>query len=258
MRRMTTPFLTHALLDHARVKHGFFTRQGGVSGGIYRSLNCGPGSNDDPDAVRTNRHRVIAALEGGELATAHQVHSPDVFVVEGTMPAERPKVDALVTKAPGILLGILTADCGPVLFADMEARVVGAAHAGWKGAFSGVLENTVAAMESLGAKRERIQAVLGPCIAQASYEVGPEFYERLCDAGDANAQWFLPSPKSGDKWMFDLPGYVLARLGDTRIGRYAMLGRDTCAEHEFFFSYRRTTLRAEPDYGRQISVIGLR
>lgn len=255
---MSAPFLTHELLDHARLKHGFFTRKGGVSTGIYKSLNCGPGSNDVPENVRTNRHRVIAALDGGELATAHQVHSPDVFVVEGGMPAERPKADALVTKTPGILLGILTADCGPVLFADPEARVAGAAHAGWKGAFTGVLANTVAAMEALGAQRGRIQAVLGPCIAQESYEVGPEFYERLCSAADRNADFFLPSRTGGEKWMFDLPGYVLDALAATGIRTAAALQRDTCAEPENFFSYRRTTLRKEADYGRQISVIGLK
>ena len=254
---MSTPFLTHPSLELPRIKHGFFTRQGGVSTGIYKSLNCGPGSHDDAENVRTNRHRVIAALEGGELATAHQVHSPDVFVVAGGMPAERPKVDALVTKTPGILLGILTADCGPVLFADNDARVAGAAHAGWKGAFTGVLENTVAAMEQLGAKRERITAVLGPCIAQPSYEVGPEFAARLLEANAANAAYFKPSVKA-EHQMFDLPGYVLAQLAATRIGAFTAVGRDTCAEHEFFFSYRRTTLRKEPDYGRQISVIGLR
>lgn len=255
---MTAPFLTHALLDHARIKHGFFTRQGGVSKGIYRSLNCGPGSADEAENVRTNRHRVIAALEGGELATVHQIHSPDVYLVEGSMPAERPKADALVTRSSGILLGILTADCGPVLFADPEARVVGAAHAGWKGAFSGVLEQTVAAMEALGATRGRIQAVLGPCIHQSSYEVGPEFYERLADADAANTVFFLPSPASGEKWLFNLPGYVMEQLARTRIGSFASVGRDTCAEPDFFFSYRRTTLRKEPDYGRQISVIGMR
>ncbi len=256
---MTAPFLIHASLDQPRIKHGFFTRQGGVSSGIYKSLNCGPGSGDDAEHVRTNRHRVIAAMEGGELATAHQVHSPDVFVVEGSFPTERPKVDALVTKSPGILLGILTADCGPVLFADNEARVVGAAHAGWKGAFSGVLENTVAAMEKLGARRERITAVLGPCIAQPSYEVGPEFYARLVEAQQSNAAFFAPSAAAEEgKWMFDLPGYVMGQLRATHIKSADFVGRDTCAEPEFFFSYRRTTLRKEADYGRQISVIGLR
>jgi hypothetical protein len=254
---MTTPFLTHPLLDTPRIVHGFFTRQGGTSKGIYKSLNCGPGSNDDPENVRINRHRVIAALGSGELATVHQVHSPDVYTVAGTMPAGRPKADGMVTKTPGIILGILTADCGPVLFADNDARVIGAAHAGWKGAFTGVLENTVAAMEALGALRERIVAVLGPCIAQASYEVGAEFVERLVEAEAKNKDYFIPSEKPGHS-MFDLPGYVLARLRATGIHRADAVRRDTCAENEFFFSYRRTTLRGEPDYGRQISAITLK
>ena len=254
---MSTPFLTHESLDSPRIAHGFFTRQGGVSSGIYRSLNCGPGSGDDSENVRTNRHRVIAALGGGELVTLHQVHSPEVVTVTGDFPGERPKADALVTNTRSVLLGILTADCGPVLFADPDARVVGAAHAGWKGAFTGVLEYTVAAMEALGAKRERIRAVLGPCIAQPSYEVGPEFVERLVTADAANQNFFIPSAKP-DHAMFNLPGYVQARLAATRIGHIAHLARDTCAEDEFFFSYRRTTLRAETDYGRQISVIGLK
>ena len=254
---MNTPFLTHESLDSPRIAHGFFTRQGGVSGGIYRSLNCGPGSGDDSESVRLNRHRVIAALGGGELVTLHQVHSPEVVTVTGGFPGERPKADALVTNTRSVLLGILTADCGPVLFADPDARVVGAAHAGWKGAFTGVLENTVAAMEALGAQRARIRAVLGPCIAQSSYEVGPEFVARLVEADAANQLYFIPSPKPGHAY-FNLPAYVRAQLVATRIGHIAQVARDTCAEDEFFFSYRRTTLRAEADYGRQISVIGLR
>lgn len=253
---MSVPFLTHPLLDSPRIAHGFFTRQGGSSTGIFKSLNCGPGSSDAPEAVRVNRHRVIAALGGGELCTLHQVHSPDVYVVEGSMPAERPKADALVTRMPGMILGILTADCGPVLFADNDARVIGAAHAGWKGAFTGVLENTVAAMENLGAKRERIHAVLGPCIAQPSYEVGPEFVARLVDADAENARFFIPSSKP-DHAMFNLPRYVLARLLATGIKTADCVGRDTCAEEAHFFSYRRTTLRSEADYGRQISAITL-
>lgn len=250
-------FLTSELLDTPRIRHGFFTRQGGTSKGIYKSLNCGPGSGDDPESVRVNRHRVIAELGGGELCTLHQVHSPDVVTVASSFPEERPKADALVTKTPGIILGILTADCGPVLFADNEARVVGAAHAGWKGAFTGVLENTVAAMEALGAKRERITAALGPCIAQQSYEVGPEFIARLVEADAKNSRHFIPSTKP-DHHMFDLPGYVLDRLAETRIAKAGWVGRDTCAEDDMFFSYRRTTLRKEPDYGRQISVISLK
>lgn len=254
---MSVPFHTHELLESPRIAHGFFTRQGGVSTGIYKGLNCGPGSHDDAENVRTNRHRVIAALGGGELVTVHQVHSPDVVTVTEGFPGERPKADALVTATRGLLLGILTADCGPVLFTDAEARVVGAAHAGWKGAFTGVLENTVAAMEALGAERRRIVAVLGPCIAQPSYEVGPEFVARLVEADAANARFFAPSTKA-EHAMFSLPAYVQARLADTRIRQIAAVGRDTCALDSEFFSYRRTTLRAEPDYGRQISVIGIR
>ncbi len=254
---MSAEFLTHPSLEHARLTHGFFTRKGGTSSGIYKSLNCGPGSHDAPENVRTNRHRVIAALGGGELVTVHQVHSPDVVTVTGGFEGERPRADALVTNTRSVLLGILTADCGPVLLADAEARVVGAAHAGWKGAFTGVLENTIAAMEALGATRKNISAVLGPCIAQPSYEVGPEFVTRLIEADAANQHFFRPSPRAGHH-MFDLPAYVHARLTATGIGHIAQMARDTCAEPEFFFSYRRTTLRAEPDYGRQISVIGLR
>jgi YfiH family protein len=254
---MTTPFITHPLLDHARISHGFFGRRGGVSTGIYKSLNCGPGSNDDPENVRTNRHRIIAALGQGELVTLHQVHSPVVITVTEGFTGERPKADALVTATRGLILGILTADCGPVLFADAEARVIGAAHAGWKGAFTGVLENTVAAMEKLGATRSNIRAVIGPCIAQQSYEVGPEFVERLVKADAENQRFFIPSVKP-DHSMFNLPNYVLARLLATGISNASAVRRDTCAEQEEFFSYRRTTLRGEPDYGRQISVISLK
>lgn len=254
---MNPPFLTSPMLDQPRIRHGFFTRKGGSSEGIFASLNCGPGSSDNPHHVTVNRHRVIAALDGGELVTVHQVHSPDVIEVTGSIPGERPKADAMVSKTHGIMLGILTADCAPVLFADTEARVIGAAHAGWKGAFGGVLENTVAAMEKLGADRARIHAVIGPCIAQQSYEVGHEFVERLVKADASNLGFFTPSRTIGHS-MFDLPGYVLHRLQETGIGQCEALGVDTCANEADFFSYRRTTLRKEPDYGRQISVIALR
>ena len=249
------PFLTHERLDSPRLTHGFFTRKGGISTGIYASLNCGPGSGDTAENVRTNRHHVIAALDGGELITLHQIHSPEVVTVTQGFVGERPKADALVTATRGLLLGILTADCGPVLFADAQARVVGAAHAGWKGACGGVLENTVAAMEALGAERRRIHAVLGPCIHQPSYEVGAEFVARLVETEKTNARFFVPH---GEKSHFDLPAYILHRLHETGIGGIAHIARDTCAEHDHFFSYRRTTLRGESDYGRQISVIGLK
>ena len=239
------------------IRHGFFTRRGGVSGGIYGSLNIGTGSNDDPALVRENRGRVAdwLGVPRPNLVTVWQVHSPDVLVVREPFPGERPKADATVTDRPGIALGAASADCGPVLFADAEARIIGAAHAGWKGAFTGVLENTVLAMEGLGAKRENIAAVLGPSISQASYEVGPEFMERFVEADEENARWFVPSGRPAHA-LFDLNGYTVERL--RRFGVAAeCLYRCTYAEEESFFSYRRATHRGEPDYGRQVSAIVL-
>lgn len=239
------------------VRHGFFTRRGGVSDGIYAGLNVGTGSNDDPQRVAENRRRVAGWMGTApdRLVTVHQVHSPHAVVVETPFGGERPKADAMVTDRPGLALGVLAADCGPVLYADPQARVIGAAHAGWQGALTGVLEATVEAMERLGARRDRIAAVLGPSIGQDSYEVGPEFFARFRAADAANADYFAASQKPGH-FMFDLNGYTIDRLKAAGVAAYG-LGRCTYADEALFFSYRRTTHRAEPDYGRQISAIVL-
>jgi YfiH family protein len=241
----------------AGIRHGFFTRAGGVSEGVYAGLNIGTGSRDEPGKVHENRRRVASwmGVVPELLLTAYQVHSPDVVSVSGAFEGDRPRADALVTGRPGVALGVSTADCGPVLFADAEAGVIGAAHAGWKGAFTGVLENTVAAMERLGARRDRIVAVLGPSIGPGSYEVGPEFIERFVAADAGNRRYFAPSPKAGHA-MFDLNAYTVDRL--KRAGVAAdKLDRCTYAEEELFYSYRRATHRREADYGRQISAIVL-
>ncbi|TIL72832.1 MAG: peptidoglycan editing factor PgeF [Mesorhizobium sp.] len=248
------------LLEKARaqgIRHGYFTRVGGVSSGIYQGLNIGTGSSDDQTQVAENRRRVAdwMGVPSRHLLTAHQIHSPDVVIAREPFSGERPKADAVVTDRPGIAVGASTADCGPVLFADTEARIVGAAHAGWKGALSGVLENTIAAMESLGARRERIVAVLGPSIGPENYEVGPEFIARFVEVDANNIGYFAPSAKP-EHAMFDLNRYTVDRL--TRAGVTADgLGRCTYAEEDLFYSYRRSTHRKEPDYGRQISAIVL-
>ena len=244
-------------LQPAGVRHGYFTRIGGVSEGVYEGLNIGTGSQDDPQKVRENRRRVASWMGVAPelLLTAYQIHSPDVLVVRGAFDGERPKADALVTDTPGVALGVSTADCGPVLFADPEHRIIGAAHAGWKGAFTGVLENTVAAMEKLGAHSHRIVAVLGPSISQHNYEVGPEFVERFIADDTANERYFFPSPTAGHA-MFDLNGYTVDRLGCAGV-EASKLDRCTYAEEDLFYSYRRTTHRKEADYGRQISAIVL-
>lgn len=241
----------------AGVRHGFFTRRGGVSAGIYRGLNAGVGSNDRPDHVAENRRRVAAwfGCDAGALLTLYQVHSADALVVRAPHAGERPKADAMVTNRPGIVLGVLAADCGPVLFADGEAGVVGAAHAGWKGALTGILEATVEAMESIGARRDRITAVLGPSISAAAYEVGPEFVARFAEADPANGSYFAASPRDGHA-MFDLNRYTVDRLAQAGV-EAAMIGRCTYADEDDFYSYRRATHRREPDYGRQISAISL-
>jgi len=239
------------------VRHGFFTRRGGVSTGIYAGLNVGQGSDDSPESVAENRRRVAADLgvSDAALVSLWQVHSPDVLTVSAPFAGERPKADAMVTDRPGLALGVLTADCGPVLFADAAAGVIGAAHAGWKGAFTGVLENTVAAMTKLGARPERIVAVLGPSIGPANYEVGPEFVERFVAVDAGNGVYFQPSERPGHA-MFDLNAYTLERLRGTGISA-EHLARCTYEEEDLFYSYRRTTHRNEPDYGRQISAIVL-
>jgi YfiH family protein len=240
------------------VAHGFFTREGGVSGGIYASLNCGLGSGDDKTMVTENRRRALGklALAGDRLRTVHQVHGKAVFTIDAeTAPAPK-AADASATRLRGVALGILTADCAPVLFADAEAGVIGAAHAGWKGTLIGVLEAAVEAMEALGARRKKIGAVVGPCIAQESYEVGPEFPKPFLDEDVANRVYFSPAARAGH-FQFDLAGYVTAQLGRLGLGEVAAVNLDTYADEPRFFSYRRTCHRQEKDYGRQISMIAL-
>ncbi len=240
------------------IRHGFFTRRGGVSEGLYRGLNVGLGSDDAREKVEENRRRVSGwfGLAPDRLATVNQVHSPDVVIVDAAYDGTRPKADALVTASPGVILGVLTADCGPVLFADAEAGVIGAAHAGWKGALGGVLENTILAMQSLGARREAITACLGPSISGANYEVGPEFVDRFLAQNADFAVFFRPSSKPGHA-MFDLQGLTVKRLTDAGI-RAESLNICTYADPDSFYSYRRTTHAGEPDYGRQISAIAIR
>jgi YfiH family protein len=238
--------------------HGFLGRRGGVSTGECASLNVGFGSNDDREAIAANRARAIAALlPGAELATVHQIHSAEVVVAERPWPQDqRPRADALVTGRPGLLLGILTADCAPVLFADADAGVAGAAHAGWCGAFAGVTDSTIAAMERLGARREHIRVAVGPCIARQSYEVDDSFRARLLDADRANERFFIEGPAG--KPHFDLEAYVVHRLLAAGIGDVEALNLDTYADPDRFFSYRRATHRGEADYGRQLSAIAIR
>ncbi|MGX7706777.1 peptidoglycan editing factor PgeF [Methylobacterium sp. Gmos1] len=251
-------FIEAPELSHAEIRHAFFTRQGGVSEGLYASLNGGLGSGDDPARVRENRRRMTAelSLPPENLVSLYQVHSADAVVVEAPF-AERPRADAMATRVPGLALGILTADCGPILFADPVNRVVGAAHAGWKGALTGVIEATLAAMESLGAERSGIVAVLGPTIGREAYEVGPEFRERFEAAEAGNARYFAASPGRASHSLFDLPSYIVARLERAGIGEVANLGLCTYADPDRFFSYRRTTHRAEADYGRLVSAIAV-
>jgi YfiH family protein len=247
------------LLDHPDLSHGFFTREGGVSTGLYASLNIGLGSDDERDKVLENRARVTRALGVADeaLAMPWQIHSAEVVVVERAWAAgEGPKADAVVTDRPGLAVGVATADCGPILFADPRAGVVGAAHAGWKGAIGGVIAATVAAMEGLGAARARIVAVLGPTISAAAYEVGPEFVDRFVADSPANTAFFRPSERAGHA-MFDLPGYIGARLAAERLGTIGDLGLCTCSDETRFYSYRRSCRRGEPDYGRLVSAIAV-
>jgi polyphenol oxidase len=238
------------------VAHGFLGRRGGVSTGVCAGLNVGTGSADDPAAIEENRRRAAeAVLPGARLVTVHQVHSAECVVAQPWAFADRPQADALVTDRPGLLLGILTADCAPVLLADAEAGVVGAAHAGWKGALFGVTDATVSAMEKLGARRERIAAAIGPCIARVSYEVDDALLRRFAEVEPANERFFTAGREGHHQ--FDLEGYVAARLAEAGVARIDALGLDTYADEERFFSFRRATHRGEPDYGRQISLIGL-
>jgi YfiH family protein len=234
-----------------------FTRGGGVSSGIYDSLNGGVGSNDDPGHVAQNRARMASALGVGadRFVTAYQVHSPDVAVADIPWAAsERPKADAIVTRTPGLAIGVTTADCGPVLFADEAAGVVGAAHAGWRGALTGVLEATLEAMEKLGASRTDIVAALGPMIRQPNYEVGPEFLAAFI-AADADNERFFQTGARADRHLFDLPGFIANRLRSAGLSSVEDIGLCTYAEPDRFYSYRRSQHRAEADYGRHISAI---
>jgi hypothetical protein len=248
--------LKAANLSQPKVVHGFFGRTGGVSEGIYASLNCGPGSGDARALVLENRRRALAALfPEASLVTLYQVHSASaVTVTEPWGIADNPKADAVATDRAGIALGILTADCVPILLADASAHVIGAAHAGWNGALAGVVEAVLAAMERLGARRARIAAAIGPAIRQAAYEVGPEFEARFRTADPSNARFFLPGSRAGH-WQFDLPGYVGNRLNAAGVGQVETIAACTYAREADFFSYRRATHRKEPDYGRALSAI---
>src|SRR5664279_1051462 len=248
-----------SLSELAGIHHGFFTRSGGVSHGVYATLNGGVGSNDAPENVAENRARMAVALgvAPDHLLTAYQIHSPDVVVAEHPWTqANRPRADAIVTRTPRLAIGVSTADCGPLLFADAEARVIGAAHAGWRGALTGVIEATVAAMEKLGAERARIAAALGPTIQQPNYEVGPEFVARFSAADADNARFFVASPNAGHA-MFDLPGYIAVRVQRAGIVNFEDVGLCTYAEPDRFYSFRRATHRNELDYGRHINAIAL-
>lgn len=255
---MTLAPITHPLLDRTGVRHAFFTRQGGVSTGLYEGLNTGVGSDDAPEAVAENR-RLAAAWMGGtadDLAACYQIHSAVVRVAESGWKGERPEGDAVVTAAPGVICAVLTADCAPVLLADAEAGVVGAAHAGWKGALGGVIHSTVAAMEALGARPARMVAVIGPCIGMESYEVGADFQERF-DHHDPGSRRFFAPGATADKRLFDLPAYVLWRLEQAGVADAAWTGDDTRLDAARFYSNRRAHLNGEADFGRLMSAIRL-
>lgn len=252
------PVVTSPLLDLPGVRHAFFTRQGGVSRGIYDSLNIGRGSRDEPADVAENRRRAAAHL-GGEpqaLNTCFQVHSAQALVAQGPWGDDRPEADGVVTAIPGVICGALHADCAPVLIADPQARVVAAAHAGWKGALTGVVESAVAQMRALGAEPSRMVAAVGPCIGPRSYEVGLEFLDRFVEADHAYGAYFAPG-ETAEKRLFDLPGFVLDRLRAAGVTACEWVGRDTCEEADLFFSNRRAFKLGEPDYGRLLSAIVL-
>jgi len=239
------------------LRHAFFTCEGGVSEGVYATLNGGPGSKDDPAKVAENRARMAAQMgvTPEHFLTLHQIHSPDTVVATGPWNGSRPKADAIVTRTEGLAIGVTAADCGPVLFVDPSARVIGAAHAGWKGALTGIVESTIAAMEKLGADRSSIVAAIGPLIRQPSYEVGAEFVERFLDADAENARFFLPGERERHS-MFDLAGFIRLRLENAGILVIDDLGIDTYSD-ERCFSYRRSVHRKEPDYGRHVHAIAL-
>ncbi|MBP1805703.1 peptidoglycan editing factor PgeF [Rubellimicrobium aerolatum] len=251
---MTLDLITSPLLDPLR--HAFFGRAGGASSGVFAGLNCGNGSTDQAEAVTINRRRVAEAMgvEPEALLGVHQVHSADVVVVDGPLTG-KPRADAMVTRVPGLALSVLTADCQPVLFADSEAGVIGAAHAGWKGTLGGILEATVAAMEGLGAKASRIHAVIGPTISQRAYEVGPEFMDTVLAEDPRAARYFANG--HGDRLLFDLPGYGLQRLRQAGVGEAEWTRHCTYLTPDRFFSYRRSVHAREADYGRLIAAIRL-
>lgn len=254
---MLEPLLAPNLAGTPRVAHAFCTRRGGVSEGGFASLNCGLGSKDDPAAVRENRARVAAFLGSADVVTAHQVHSATAVVIDAPWSmAERPRADAIVSATPGLAIAVLTADCAPVLFADSDAGVVAAAHAGWRGAIGGVLEATLAAMESAGARRERTVAAIGPCIGQAVYEVGPEFEQEFLRHDAGNAGFFTRESPSA-RPHFDLAGYACKRLQRAGVASVCAQYSCTYSQSADFFSYRRSSARKEPDYGRLISAIVL-
>lgn len=250
---------TESLGTVSGLKHGFFTRKGGASNGIHAGLNVGFGSDDDHGIVAENRNRAAAAFgtTADRLTTVYQVHGVDVAHLDRPLSrAETPRADAMVTDRGNVMLGILTADCTPVLFCDPVKGVIGAAHSGWRGSFAGISESTVCAMEKLGATRDNIIAAIGPCIGRASYEVDSGFRDKILTGPRGDADLFDPSVRAGH-YMFDLPQYVYRRTLDTGIATVELLARDTLAEEDLFYSYRRTTLRGEPDYGRQLSAIML-
>lgn len=254
---MPSPLLAENLQDLSGVRHGFFTREGGVSRGIYASLNCGIGSSDDTQSVLENRRRVARFLGGtiDGVVTLYQEHGTTAQVVSGPLPRQAlPRADAIVSKTPGLVIGVLTADCAPVLLADPEARIVAAAHAGWRGAVAGIIESVVAEMERQGASRPRIRAAVGPCINQDAYEVGPEFEAEFLSRCPENSRFFVPAANVG-RLRFDLPGFVRHRLAETGIGSLFAVTTCTYENESLFFSYRRKLHRQEADYGRQISAI---
>ncbi len=252
---MTLEILTSDLLSP--IRHGFFSRRGGASSGIFAGLNCGPGSSDQSEAVALNRRRVAEAMEVAPeaLVGVHQVHSPTVVTVDGPISGDKPKADAIVTATPGLALTILTADCQPVLFCDPDAKVIGAAHAGWRGALDGVLESTLDAMEALGARRHNIRAAIGPTISQRAYEVGPEFLDEFISDSTENTRFFANG--DGDRLQFDLPAFGLHRLRRAGVGQAEWTRHCTYSDPQRFFSYRRATHEGAADYGRLASVIRL-
>ncbi|WP_180900933.1 peptidoglycan editing factor PgeF [Martelella soudanensis] len=253
---MQSPLLEERLAG-TDIRHGFFTRRGGVSTGLYDSLNCGIGSDDRPEAVAENRARVAGWFDADadQLVTLYQCHSADAIAVSGPQVGERPHADGMASATPGIVLGVLTADCGPLLFADPENEIIAAAHAGWRGAFGGIIEATIEKMVALGARRRAIIAALGPTIGPENYEVGPEFVERFTSAAPALRALFRPSPSDGHAW-FDLPGFIGLRLDRAGI-EHDIIRHCTYQDEKGFYSYRRGTHQGEKDYGRQISAISI-